>query len=227
MEASLQSNKVVGFAFFDVDDALITLNSMLSFQDYWYKTHNDHAAEAAFRQAVAKHRQPNACRVTLNRMYYQHFSGLLEADVMDTGRRWFNHMRGLYPNFYNAPVLAELRAHQAAGREVVLVSGSFAGVLNPIARDLGIDCVLACSQEVKDGYYTGELLTVPMIGVGKQKALASYLVDATVAEASYAYGDDVSDIPMLALVGNPVVVGGGRIPPEQLSDLGWRVLPAA
>jgi len=32
---------------------------------------------------------------------------------------------------------------------------------------------------------------------------------------------------MLALVGNPVVVGGGRIPPEQLSDLGWRVLPAA
>jgi HAD superfamily hydrolase (TIGR01490 family) len=222
-----KQSSAVGFAFFDVDDTLITLNSMLSFQEYWYQVHDDPVGKATFREGLAKHRQPDACRVTLNRLYYQHFAGLYESEVLETGRRWFSHVRASYPNLYNESVLAELRSHQAAGREIVLVSGSFAAVLNPIARDLGINHILACSQEVKAGQYTGELLSGPMIEAGKSEAVQSYLANPKIAQASYAYGDDVSDIPMLELVGNPVVVAGGRIPPAQLSELGWRTIPAA
>jgi len=224
MRIAPQPNPATGFAFFDVDDTLITQNSMLSFQAYWYQTHHDPEGEAAFRQAVAQHRQPDACRVTLNKMYYQHFAGLSQADVLDTGIGWFKAMRGKYADFYNQAVLTELLEHQAEGREIVLVSGSFAAVLNPIAHDLGIDRLLISTQEVKDGVYTGNLLTVPMIDAGKSDAIRACLTDSQVAAASYAYGDDVSDIPMLELVGNPVVVAGGRIPPQQIDKLGWRVI---
>lgn len=105
-----------------------------------------------------------------------------------------------------------------------MVSGSFPAVLAPIARDLGIEKILATHMEVRAGLYTGYLSSPPMVGAGKRDAVRALLSSDAVAESSYAYGDDVSDIPMLSSVGHPVVVAGGRLSSVDAERLGWRLI---
>ena len=53
-----------------------------------------------------------------------------------------------------------------------------------------------------------------MYGEGKVEAMREFAADHEIdLEASYAYSDSVSDLPMLRAVGNPVVVN----PDEELT----------
>ncbi|HEU5300886.1 MAG TPA: HAD-IB family hydrolase, partial [Acidimicrobiia bacterium] len=54
-------------------------------------------------------------------------------------------------------VVARVRWHQGQGHEIVIVSASFAWYLEPVARRLGVDAVLATGLEVAEGRLTGRL----------------------------------------------------------------------
>ncbi|WP_052480794.1 HAD family hydrolase [Gilvimarinus agarilyticus] len=212
-----------GYAFFDVDNTLIRINSMLSFQDFWYDLYPDLNAESSYRADLHTHLHSHACWETVNKLYYRHFAGRSVTALSQAGERWFRHCRSA-SEFYCQPVLDELRQHQRAGYQVVFVSGSFPAVLSPIARELGVTQILATQLEQQEGVVTGYLTAPPMVGAGKRDAIRSLLASQGIAEVSYAYGDDVSDIPMLSVVGNPVVVAGGRLSPAQTKKLGWRLI---
>lgn len=213
------------FAFFDVDDTLISVKSMLSFQDHWYRFMGEHDAEARYRADLQEHMHDQACWSFLNRLYYRHFAGRKEADVIHMASDWFALMRKNNPDFYHSPVVEALLAHQRQGQEVVFVSGSFPALLNPIARELGVSQVLATRMEVIEGRYTGEILPPQTIGEGKAEAITAFLAEHSAsAETCYAYGDDWSDLPMLQAVGHPVVVAGGRRLETFAKETGWPVL---
>lgn len=228
---TVTSNAIVPyrrFVFFDVDDTLISVKSMLSFQEYWYRACNDSAGEARYRDDLRKHMHEHACWSFLNRLYYRHFAGRSELDVTRLGKEWFVWARTQHPNFYHTPVVEELRAHQRAGREVVFVSGSFPALLKPIADELGVSPILCTQLEVKNGRYTGEIRPPQTIGDGKVAALQQFLAEqGASADACYAYGDDLSDLPMLKAVGEAVVVGGGRGLEPHAREYGWRVVQPA
>jgi HAD superfamily hydrolase (TIGR01490 family) len=216
------------YVFFDVDDTLISVKSMLSFQEYWYRVTGESEAEARFQCDLREHMHEQACRSFLNRLYYRHFAGRAELDVTRLGKEWFVWVRDQYPNFYHAPVVKELRAHQRAGREVVFVSGSFPALLKPIATDLSVRKILCTRLEVQAGRYTGEILPPQTIGDGKVDAIRQFLSKRGISvEMCYAYGDDLSDLPMLKAVGEAVVVGGGRGLEPHAREYGWRVLMPA
>jgi HAD superfamily hydrolase (TIGR01490 family) len=104
-------------------------------------------------------------------------------------------------------VLAALWRHAAAGDLTLLVSGSFPACLDPIARYVGADVVLCSLPEIRDGRYTGRI-AVPMLGEAKAAAVRGAAAEHGVLLAeSHAYGDHASDLPILDLVGHPVVVG--------------------
>ena len=212
-----------GYAFFDVDNTLITLNSMLSFQDYWYRLYPDLTAESSYREDLRTHLHAHACWETVNKLYYRHFAGRSVTELTQAGESWYQQCRES-SDFYCQPVLDELRKHQRSGYQVVLVSGSFPAVLTPIARDLGVSHILATQLEEQAGFVTGYLAAPPMVGAGKRDAIRPLLGGKAIAELSFAYGDDVSDIPMLSAVGNPVVVAGGRLSLAQVKNLGWRLI---
>ena len=103
--------------------------------------------------------------------------------------------------------VAVARAHLVAGREVWLVSATAQEVADVIAERLGLTGALGTRLEAVDGVFTGRLTD----GVchGAKKAVAA----TTQAERSgadladcWAYSDSHNDIPLLDLVGNPVVV---------------------
>lgn len=222
---SMNCVKAKSIAFFDVDDTLISVKSMLSFQNYWYRQVGDLAGYRAYQQDLERHLTPDASWEFLNRLYYRHFRGRSVAQVEQLGRQWLTQTKAQTPSFYHSRPLAELRAHQQAGREVVFVSGSFSALLEPIARELNVEHLLVTQLEQREGCYTGEILPPQTIGEGKAEAIRAFLkLHRIEAECCYAYGDDVSDLPMLHSVGLPTVVTGGRGLEQMARDLGWRTI---
>lgn len=117
-------------------------------------------------------------------------------------------------------VLRELRAHQEAGRQVLLVSGTFQPVLEAFAAKLGAEA-LGTPLALADGKLTGRLAAPVNVGATKAARLRAALGGAHLVAA---YGDTEADRSMLELADAPVAV----YPDEALLALakvrGWRVL---
>ncbi len=213
------------YAFFDVDDTLIAVKSMFSFQDFWYDRVGDAAGRAAFEEEMTRLRGEDAPWELLNRRYYAHFAGRAVTEVEDAGEAWFQHLETTVPGLFHAPIVAELRRHQVAGEEPVFVSGSFPALLAPVADRLGVHHTLSTTMEIAAGRYTGGILPPQTIGAGKATAVRNFLDQRGVPAAEcFAYGDDISDLPMLALVGHPRVVSGGRGLAAHAATVGWPIL---
>jgi HAD superfamily hydrolase (TIGR01490 family) len=213
------------YVFFDVDDTLISIKSMLSFQDFWFERYGTTEQRDNYYADLRQHMHPDACWADLNRLYYQHFRGRKVSDVRACGEAWFIAMNSGINNFFHPLPLAELRLHQNAGREIVFVSGSFPALLRPIANYLHVQQILATTMEIAAGCYTGNILEPQTIGEGKADAIKTFLTAMGVSSSEcYAYGDDVSDIPMLQTVGKPTVVRGGRVLEAHAEQVGWRII---
>jgi HAD superfamily hydrolase (TIGR01490 family) len=213
------------FVFFDVDDTLISIKSMLSFQDFWYQKYTEDHSHEKYYADLRQQFHPDACWMDLNRRYYRYFSGRKVTDVRACGEEWFLSATTKVSNFFHPLPLAELRAHQQQGREIVFVSGSFPALLRPIANYLQVRNILATTMEIAAGCYTGNILEPQTIGEGKAEAIRMFLTAmGTRANGCYAYGDDLSDMPMLRAVGNPTVVRGGRELEVHAVQLGWRII---
>jgi HAD superfamily hydrolase (TIGR01490 family) len=109
--------------------------------------------------------------------------------------------------FYLPATLAALYRHRSAGREIVFVSGSSVDILAPIALELDVHQLLATRQRTVRGRYTGEIEAPQTIGTGKAEAVRRFLTaNGNDGSTSFAYGDHDSDVPMLSVVGHPVIV---------------------
>jgi HAD superfamily hydrolase (TIGR01490 family) len=129
----------------------------------------------------------------------------------------------LTPIIY-AEALDLIDEHHKAGRKTVIISSSPVETVEPIAEYLGVDDVIATRARIdSEGRYTGEL---EFYAYGPRKADA--IREMAVAEgidlaASYAYSDSITDLPMLELVGNPVVVNPDRELARIARDRDWEV----
>ncbi|MQA73135.1 MAG: HAD-IB family hydrolase [Solirubrobacterales bacterium] len=132
---------------------------------------------------------------------------------------------GLLPRIY-PEMLAEVYAHQDAGRPTFIVSAAGDELVQLLARILYMDGGIGTRYEIgDDGLFTGELGGAFMYGEGKVEAMRRFADDHGIdLDASFAYSDSASDLPMLRAVGQPVVVnpddGLARIARER----GWRVM---
>jgi HAD superfamily hydrolase (TIGR01490 family) len=213
------------FAFFDVDDTLIAIKSMFSFQDYWYGRGREPGQRQAFEMDMDRLRNENAPWEELNSRYYAHFAGRAAAEVAKLGTEWFSVMEHTRPKLYQTKVVERLRQLQADGVVPVFVSGSFPALLAPVAERLQVRHLLCCRPEIKDGLYTGRLIPPQTIGAGKAVALLAFLEERGVLPSvCHAFGDDITDRPMLEAVGHPVVVAGGRALEAHAASVGWPVM---
>jgi len=100
-----------------------------------------------------------------------------------------------------------IEEHQAAGRQVIIISSSPEEIVKPLAEFLGADDAIATRASLDaEGRYTGEL---EFYAYGEAKAEAVRALaeehDIDLSE-SYAYSDSHTDVPMLSSVGHPVAV---------------------
>jgi phosphoserine phosphatase len=88
------------------------------------------------------------------------------------------------------------------GFRIALVSGGFQEVVEPIARELGIEHVRANVLEIQDGCLTGNLLGPVVDRLGKRQALEEFAAaNGIPLSRTIAIGDGANDIDMLARAG--------------------------
>lgn len=211
-------------AFFDVDETLVADKTIFSFLEHHYAAAGREPGDyTRVRAHLRRQAEQGVPREEVNRAYYRLFAGSTAAELEKSGAAWFaNRLTG---GFFHPPVLEALRAHAAAGDTVVLVSGSFFACLDPIARFVGATDVVGTALLAAGGRLTGEIER-PMIGQAKADAAAALAAARGMALADcHAYGDHVSDLPLLRAVGHPVAVGDDATLGRYAERAGGRRLP--
>jgi HAD superfamily hydrolase (TIGR01490 family) len=131
------------------------------------------------------------------------YAGQSEAELAASFEEWFPR--------YALPELSSrgrevVRSHLARGDLVALLSGAPRYALEPLARELGIEHVVATEVETDRGQLTGRVLGL-CYGSAKVE-FAARLLDAhgSSFEATTFYSDSITDRPMFERVAYPVAV---------------------
>lgn len=128
---------------------------------------------------------------------------------------------------FRSDVLKILRCHQSQGHLVALVSGTFQDLLAVVGERLGVSHVVGTGLKAAGGRYTGRIVEPLCFGRDKSSLLRSFLTDNYLdvdLGSSFAYADSIFDVPVLALVGNPVAVYPGAELEVYASRKGWRIV---
>jgi HAD superfamily hydrolase (TIGR01490 family) len=223
--SSVESDRTIAAAFFDLDKTIISRSSTLAFGPSFYR-HGLISRGDALRTAVAQlvFRIAGADQQRMER---------IRCQVSDMCRGWqADRVREIVSRHLGETILPLvyqdaqrlIAAHESAGRHVVIVSTSGIEMVAPIGDMLGATEVIATEMEVADGLYTGEM---EFWAYGEAKA---HRVRELAAARGYrltdcyAYSDSVTDLPMLEAVGHPRAVNPDRALRRIARERQWPVL---
>lgn len=213
-------------AFFDLDKTLMAGSSGMQF------------ARIAAKQGIVGKRQLASWAVEHLRYRLRGTTDERTAEVLKVARELISGvpaktidrmgpevMAAILPRIY-PQMLEEVYAHQDSGRPTFIVSAAGNGVVEQLAHVLGMDGGIGTRYEVDaDGDFTGRLDGPFVYGEGKVRAMEEFAAGHAIdLEASYAYSDSLSDLPMLRAVGNPVVVNPDPPLAAVAREEGWQVL---
>ncbi len=118
--------------------------------------------------------------------------------------------------------------HRAAGDLCVIITATNSFVTAPIAREFGVEHLIATEPEHRDGEFTGAVSDVPCFREGKVTRLENWLAQHGWNWDSFAdttfYSDSLNDLPLLAKVKNPVAVNPDDTLHQHAMQHGWKVL---
>ena len=113
--------------------------------------------------------------------------------------------------------------HLGRGDRVIVLSAAPQELVEAFAASVGAEVGLGTVAEVEGGRYTGQLSGPFCHGTGKVQRLADVL-DAESLERCTAYGDSISDVPVLEVVAQPVAVNPDRALAAVAESGRWPVL---
>jgi HAD superfamily hydrolase (TIGR01490 family) len=211
-------------AVFDVDGTLVQTNVVEYF--FWMRLQDQPLEEWPRFLAMMAARAPRwlylerRSRAEFQRSFYREYDGLEVERMRRLGEEALHAvtLRRVFPEG-----MRRIREHRRAGHRVLLLTGALDVVVEPLAALLEVD--VDCARLLtRDGRLTGDLQSPPPAGEARATLLQEYAArhGLDLAE-SFAYADAISDLPMLELVGTPVVVN----PDARLSQVGgqrgWRI----
>lgn len=147
-------------------------------------------------------RADRASRSLFNRRFYQEYRGLPAAELRAQAEEALSEF--ILPRVRHAAV-RRIREHRRRGDRVVFVTGALDFLVEPL-RHLADDLISARLVE-RRGSFTGELVEPPLSADGRASITARLAAEHGVELAlCHAYGDSVSDLPMLEAVGHAYAV---------------------
>lgn len=194
-----------GIAFFDVDKTLLAVNSASLWVRRELRLGNIsrlQALRASFwvgMYGLGLIHADDVLRVAVRAL-----RGMREREVIDrTLLFWDEEVKAtLRPGAREA-----IRRHRAAGDLVFLLTSSSNYLSAPLADELQVDGFLANRFVVVDGLFTGEPVEPICYGRGKvaHAAGCAKKLNVDLSDCTF-YTDSVSDVPLLEVVGRPVVI---------------------
>lgn len=213
-------------AFFDLDKTLMAGSSGMQF------------ARVATRQGIVGRRQLASWGVEHLRYRLRGTTDERTAEVLRVARELIQGvpektisrmepevMAAILPRVF-PQMLDEVHDHQDAGRPTFIVSAAGNGIVESLAAVLGMEGGIGTRYEVDStGRFTGRFDGPFVYGPGKVEAMEAFAERHGIdLDASYAYSDSLSDLPMLRAVGNPVAVNPDPPLAAIARDEGWQVM---
>jgi HAD superfamily hydrolase (TIGR01490 family) len=213
-------------AFFDLDKTLMAGSSGMQF------------ARVAARQGIVSRRQLASWAIEHLRYRLRGTTDERTGEVLRVARELISGvpaktidrmgpevMAAILPRVF-PQMLDEVYAHQDAGRATFIVSAAGNGVVESLARVLGMEGGIGTRYEVDDeGDFTGRFDGPFVYGPGKVEAMEAFAAEHGIDLAeSYAYSDSLSDLPMLRAVGHPVVVNPDPPLAEIAKQESWQAM---
>jgi HAD superfamily hydrolase (TIGR01490 family) len=212
-------------AFFDLDKTVIAKSSALAFGRPFYRdgliTRRD-VVKSAYAQLMFRLGGTDEQTMARTRDY---LATLCKGWPVEQVRQIVAEtLHELINPYVYAEAAAMIEQHQAAGRDVVLVSASGEEMVRPIGELLGVSDVIATRMTIEDGRYSGAVQFYAA-GPAKVEAVRQLARERGYdLAACYAYSDSSSDIPLLESVGHPSVVNPDRALRKLAVENGWPVL---
>ncbi|MDD5242023.1 MAG: HAD-IB family hydrolase [Sulfuricella sp.] len=145
---------------------------------------------------------------------------------LDVWHKQFMHERIL-------PIINQ-RARELVARSlgdadlVAIITATNSFVTAPIAREFGVEHLIATEPEQNGGEFTGKVEGTPCFRDGKIVRLDAWLkqrgVDWGDVTESWFYSDSLNDLPLLARVSKPVAVDPDPTLKAHAENNGWPVL---
>ena len=183
-------------AVFDFDGTLVKGDSFFRFVTWrhdWFHVAKDLLATAPLLvlyglRLVSNDRHKMA-------LFARRFAGMERQELDALGKGFALEE---LPKMVRKKALQCLRAHQAQGHQVIIVSASLDTWLRPWAETHHVDTVLASKAEIAQGRVTGRLAHGNCFGREKVNRLFAALPKDRSAYEIYAYGDGRGDFDLLA-----------------------------
>jgi len=215
-------------ALFDLDHTLLPIDSDYEWGQFLVREKVVDAAEHQ-RRNDAFFAQYNAG--TLDPVEYLEFAlgtlaGFDPAHLKDLQAQYMRDV--IRPNI-RPKAVALLRRHLDAGDLVAIITATNAFITAPIARELGVEHLIAARPELDErGHPTGKLAGTPTQGHGKVTHMHAWLDGLGRPFDSFArswfYSDSHNDIPLLSVVSHPVATNPSEKLSQHATTLGWTSL---
>ena len=143
-------------------------------------------------------------RNVFNELFFQSYKGESEDRLRYFSEELFEDV--LKPAIFDGtPEL--IAASKKAGQKQIIITGALDFTIERLMNYLEIDDYVANRLEFVNGYATGRILPPVMASATKAKWMREYSEKNNISlSESYAYSDSISDLPMLSIVGHPVVI---------------------
>lgn len=175
---------------------------------------------------ILKYRYPFLTKMSIEEMkvefmyrFIHIFKGMKKEEIEE----FFVKVEEEAQQHYNQKVLERLEKFKKKDYEVVLLSGTFHELLEPISERLRTDNIIG-STILEDREESLDELSV-LSGSLKLKALKKEYSNSDIDwDKSYAFADSIDDLSLLQAVGNPVAVN----PEDSLRAVavgeGWEII---
>ena len=213
-------------AFFDVDNTIMRGASIFHLARGLYRRHFFGRREilgAAWKQAyfrfVGSEDPDHVAEARASALAF--IKGHRVSELEDLSEEIFDEAMAhrIWPG---TRALAQL--HLDRGQRVWLVTAAPIEIARIIAARLGLTGALGTVSEQVGGVYTGRLVGEMMHGPAKAAAVAALAErEGLDLDRCSAYSDSYNDLPMLTLVGDPVVINPDSRLRDHARAHGWRV----
>ena len=173
------------------------------FYDKYYEGNLDYDEWAEFALSTIKGKKPEDIEDLLN----EFLSSVIEPMI----------------NIY---ALRLLHNHHHNNDVMLLASATNSVIVNPIAKRLGFENIVATEVEIIDGVYSGKVRDIPALGEGKLKKVREWMSISNIHDFKDAtfYSDSINDFPLLSVVKNPVAVNPDDKLREECQKRAWEII---
>ena len=178
-----------------------------------------------------------------NREFYEQYKAgtldihaFLDFQLKPLGRHARAQLEAWHREFMTQrirPLISEqartlVRKHQADADLLAIITATNRFVTAPIAREFGIENLIATEVEEIDGRFTGRGTGIPCFKEHKITRLEMWLAERRLLwediSESWFYSDSLNDIPLLAKVSHAVAVDPDAILRAHAAVAGWPII---